>query len=146
MGKRTEAFRCPSLVSFNGLASYQARANWDRIFPVIADAVEGIGETSKSILALVESKAAQVWTAEQDDEILSVFLTQVTDHPKRKVCSIIICTGHDFQQWVQFTKTIEEWAKSNGCTHMKHDARKGWERILKPYGYQSTHVVLEKAL
>lgn len=147
MGRRTEPFRSASLVEFSGIPSTTAKEVWPTVYPVIADAVAGMGETSDSIMALVESKAAQLWTMQKEGEVIAAVVTQVTEHPSRKVCSVIICTGTGMAEWVEHSLlSIEKWAASNGCTHMKHDARMGWQKVLKPFGYQATHVILEKAL
>ena len=41
---------------------------------------------------------------------------------------------------------LAKWAKSKDCTHMESHARLGWERVLKNYNFEKTHVFLERKL
>ncbi len=40
----------------------------------------------------------------------------------------------------------EEWAKSIGCAGALIESREGWERILKPHGWQRHQISLRKVL
>ena len=44
------------------------------------------------------------------------------------------------------SKDIEKFAKEEDCQMMELIARPGWQKILNNYGYQRTHVVLEKKI
>ena len=39
---------------------------------------------------------------------------------------------------------IEEFAWQNKCDLLELVARPGWKRVLKPFGYKESHVLLEK--
>jgi hypothetical protein len=62
-----------------------------------------------------------------------------------KVCHLVWCTGEEMGLWFDLLDMIEEWAKEHcGCVGMKATARLGWSRLMKPKGYRTTHVVMEK--
>lgn len=67
-----------------------------------------------------------------------------TTHLSRNVCTLTACSGHQRERWLPLFAKIEKYAKNEGATTMRIYGRKGWERVLD--GYQSTHVILEKAL
>ena len=49
-------------------------------------------------------------------------------------------------KWQYLVKDIEQFAKDEGCKMMELIARPGWQKVLNNYGYQRTHVVLEKKI
>ena len=67
-----------------------------------------------------------------------------TTHLSRNVCVLTACSGHQRERWVPLFAKIEKYAKDEGATTMRIFGRRGWGRVLD--GYQSTHVILEKAL
>ena len=55
-------------------------------------------------------------------------------------------TGRQRHKWQYLVKDIEQFAKDEGCQMMELIARPGWQKVLNNYGYQRTHVVLEKKI
>lgn len=143
---QTEHFNTPPLVSFTGIWSTQIDENWKEVLPFIEEALEHSYETPQRVYEFLKDKKAQLWVAKQDDAIAAVCVTQVSEYPKGNTCGIWICTGTGRTEWQHHIKTIEAWAKSNGCVAMRSEARLGWQRVLKPMGYEATHVTLEKVL
>ena len=41
-------------------------------------------------------------------------------------------------------KHIEEFAWQNKCDLLELVARPGWKKVLKPFGYKESHILLEK--
>ena len=82
------------------------------------------------------------WT----DKAESVCVTQLENTSKGKHCHIWIMVGHNMETWVDLMPELEAWAKREGCNMMRHEARPGWSKILKQYGYRMPHVILEKEL
>jgi hypothetical protein len=77
----------------------------------------------------------------------AVGITRLANYPKQRVCTLRIVTGNNMEEWAEpCIKTIEKWAKANGCHAMEFQARPGWERFLRPRGYDKTHVYLERAI
>jgi hypothetical protein len=77
----------------------------------------------------------------------AVGITRLANYPKQRVCTLRIVTGNNVDEWyLPCLDTIERWAKANGCHAMEFQARPGWERFIRPLGYDKTHVYLEKSL
>ena len=53
-------------------------------------------------------------------------------------------TGSHREKWTHLIKQIEEFAWHNNCDLLELVARPGWKRVLKPFGYKESHVLLEK--
>ena len=64
---------------------------------------------------------------------------------KDDVHGVRIATGHDLPLWVDKIKDFEDWAFKNcGCKKIEIYGRPGWSRMLKPLGYNFTHVQMDK--
>jgi hypothetical protein len=114
--------------------------------PFVQTAMEAALDSSDDVYEKLKTRAAQLWTARRGDEVEAICITRVEEYTRGKACAIWICTGTGMEEWKHHMATIEAWAVENGCTRMKHTARPGWQRVLKPMGYATTHVLLEKDL
>lgn len=86
----------------------------------------------------------QLWLA-WDDGVRGALLTCVlTDRMKTVV--LTHCAGEGFRDWLPMLPLVEAWARGIGADRIEANARPGWERFLKGYGMEKTHVVMEKVL
>ena len=118
--------------------------------PMVAHWIEeaqrdSIYATADDVWASIENGAAQLWLA-WSDKPEAVCVTQLEVTPKGKYCRIWIMVGQNMETWVDLMPGLEAWAKREGCKMMRHEARPGWSKILKQYGYRMPHVVLEKEI
>jgi hypothetical protein len=63
----------------------------------------------------------------------------------RDVFQVLWCVG-DLEEAVGMAPGVEAMARSLGCAEMLIEGRKGWERVLKPMGYEPWSVTVRKAL
>jgi hypothetical protein len=89
---------------------------------------------------------AQLWTAFEGLTIQAVAVTQIVPCSAGKYCSIWITAGDEMQDWLPFISQLEDWARREGCSFMSAEPRPGFARVLKQYGYEMPHVILEKEL
>lgn len=121
------------------------------VWPAIEPLIKGAASLSRGkfsaddIRAGLESRDMQLWMA-WDNGPVAVAVTQIAEHPRKKTCRIRIVTGRYREGWQHYIRAIEAWAASNGCTGMELIARPGWERVLRSYGYEKTHVLLEREI
>ena len=127
-----------------GVKTKDIESTWPQVEQLVTEALLTSYTTPQRMLDLLKSNDAQLWLAKNSNEIDAICITQIVVHEIGKTCGICVCTGTNRTAWQDYISTIEEWAKSNGCIGMKHEARNGWQRILKPMGYEMTHVILEK--
>ena len=95
---------------------------------------------------------SQLWIlCDKDEEresnkLYGVIVTEVIQRPLIKVLHIKIMTGRHREKWQHQIRQIEDFAAQNGCHSMELIARPGWKKILKPFDYRETHVVLVKQI
>jgi hypothetical protein len=130
------------------VAPEQVDDAWPVVETWIADALERSGGVylPEDIKDACERNAMQLWLVTDEGDIRAVVVTAVIDYPRKKVCQILICTGEGRGQWQEMIGLLEQWARDNGCDIFRPVARTGWARVLKPFGYRQTHVILEKDL
>ena len=120
---------------------------WPYVLPFVTQAMERSHyDTPDDVRLALDKGTAQLWIASKNGNIEAVCVTQIETNAKGSDCSIWICTGHDRQDWQHHLAEIETWARYEGCTVMRHMARPGWAKVLKPMGYSVKHVCVEKLL
>lgn len=118
-------------------------ANWDRVARYVADAcIKGpIRQAPEDLREACLERLNQLWIIESDaGEARAVFITGIRDG----VCEWSVVAGVEMHEWKHLEKTVEHWAKLNGCVAMRSLARKGWLRRAPDYDVKG--VILEKDL
>ena len=86
-----------------------------------------------------------LWDQEAEKEkYYGVVVTEVIQRPLQRCLNIKIMTGRHREQWQHLIKHIEDFAWQQNCDLLELVARPGWKKILKPFGYKESHVLLEK--
>ncbi len=97
---------------------------------------------------ILESKM-QLWIlwdaeANKDSKYYGVVVTEIIQRPLQRCLNIKIMIGKHREKWQHLIKHIEDFAWINNCDLLELIARPGWKKILKPFGYTESHVLLEK--
>ena len=86
-----------------------------------------------------------LWDPEAEKEkYYGVVVTEIIQRPLQRCLNIKIMTGKHRDQWQHLIKHIADFAWIHNCDLLELVARPGWKKILKPFGYKETHVLLEK--
>ena len=97
---------------------------------------------------LVEGRL-QFWSMDYTDEKKPFlgFITGIETYTQKCALRVVWLGGERFAEAskVMFD-TIEAWARTLNCKNIEIVGRGGFERLLKPYGYKRTHVILTKEL
>lgn len=95
------------------------------------------------ILKQLESKKAQLFVF-KGEELLSAWVTTIEFSETCKWLRVMWAGGKDMDRWLHYLESIEQWAKSIGCSRSIVYGRKGWVKKLKDY--KQTAVILEKVI
>ena len=86
-----------------------------------------------------------LWDSEAEKEkYYGVVVTEVIQRPLQRCLNIKIMTGKHREKWQHLIKHIEDFAWQQNCDLLELVARPGWKKVLKPFGYTESHVLLEK--
>ncbi|MDE2100412.1 MAG: hypothetical protein KGL39_24380 [Patescibacteria group bacterium] len=117
--------------------------------PMIDSAAEySVGKyKGADVVDAIRKEKMQLWVVIDDKKkIQAIAITELALFPQAKVCRFLCATGENAPEWIHLIKEIEDWAVNEGCTQFQAECRPGWERLLKSYDYQKTHVILNKEI
>lgn len=123
---------------------------WDSVKQLLAPAVRvtaGRYMLYDVYVALQQSKM-QLWIAFNDDrEIIGCQVTTITDYPSRRILTSLFTGGKVLRMWRdEMMSVLLRWAEDNECTGIEGCGRKGWIKMLEPYGVKQGLTMFEKDL
>ena len=97
---------------------------------------------------IIEEKM-QLWIlwdkeAAKESKYYGLVVTEIIQRPLQRCLNMRIMTGRHREKWQHLIKHIEDFAWLNNCDSLELIARPGWKKVLKPFGYTETHVLLQK--
>ena len=121
---------------------------WDMVSNNIADALARSNGYARAehIKKWILDNKMQLWILwdSKDKKYYGVVVTEIIQRPLQRCLNIKIMTGSHREKWQHLIKHIEDFAWQNKCDLLELVARTGWKRVLKPFGYTESHVLLEK--
>lgn len=123
----------------------------DQVWPKISGLIyvamkKGQVGSFESIQNAILTGRVLVWVA-WDGESPNIEATAVTELQStewRKVCCVLACAGAHMERWIHLLETIEEYAKSEGCSAVRVIGRHGWQKMLP--SYKVKRILMEKLL
>lgn len=85
-----------------------------------------------------------LWLAWDGDKVLAAATTRIGTIAGRKICTIAACGGSGWKNFGHLIEGLENFAIGEGCTAVRIEGRKGWQRVLQDYDVR--YVVIEKEL
>ena len=97
----------------------------------------------------ITEEKMQLWIlwdkeAAKESKYYGLVVTEIIQRPLQRCLNIKIMTGRHREKWQHLIKHIEDFAWLNNCDLLELVARPGWKKVLKPFGYTESHVLLEK--
>lgn len=94
----------------------------------LSDILRGVKDGSFSLWAVMNEK----------DKLCGSAITCVEVYPKLKIASLRWLGGNGIDEWLETSlKVLASWARLNGCSFVRSYGRKGWEKMLQPYGWET---------
>jgi len=126
------------------IPSHKINDIWPQVVVRLSEAIKTARGrlTIDDLKRFLISKDLVLWVSLRDKKIEAMAVTEIIQHPRKKMCFVRLMTGEDYANWVHLEQGIAGWAKSIGCDGMEAIARKGWAKIFKNYDF--THIFLER--
>lgn len=96
--------------------------------------------TLQDVVESIYAGRMQLWPAERGCAV-----TEIVVYPQKKVLHVFLAGG-DMDQLFEMIKPAAEWAREQGCTAMTLAGRLGWQRAMKPLGWEAKMVVMEREI
>lgn len=120
---------------------------WTTVAPLLSPAVKRSGGrvTMSTLFAALSEKRSTLWVAYPEDRtIRAAFVTRVAQYPAKRTLVVDFTGGSDMHAWViEAQATFRAYAADAGCSAVELAGRAGWERVLRPYGWRESFMVLE---
>lgn len=123
----------------------KAQQAWHLAEKHVLAAIDGSGFAEVSDIQMqVMLGEALLWLAAEGTSVIGAGVTRLIDVGGKKSCEIFAWGAEDQQKCAPLLKTIEKYAKNEGCASMRLSGRRGWARQLPDY--RLVAVILEKEL
>lgn len=103
-------------------------------------ALDGAGFTIYNLLDAIIDGEVQLWVGEH-----SAMATHLRDYPSGRCC-VIWLAGGNLDEILAADPIIAAYAREKGCVQVELHGRRGWEKTLRPLGYEFQHVMVLKKL
>jgi hypothetical protein len=126
--------------------AHQVPGIWDKISPHIDRANQRSGGRYSQVVVFeaLLSGQMQLWTIEDETGPVGCVVTEVVTYGTGlQVCSLVVVTGKNRQEWVWTWRQIAAWAKAQGCARIESWARPGWAREMAKHGWFESHRLIE---
>lgn len=78
-------------------------------------------------------------------ELLGGLVTELIQFPLARILHVHLCTGKELDSWISFASDmLEALAAVNGANEVTICGRAGWQKKLKPHGFDFGHVMLRR--
>jgi hypothetical protein len=105
--------------------------------------------TADAVRSEIDSGRQVLWILYKgDDDMLVAITTSMTDYPGKKMMTIQFC-GADGEKpyWLSgrdiIVSSLKDFAKERGCSGIELSGRRGWGKVLSPFGFNKTYSVFE---
>lgn len=118
---------------------------WPLIKPFIENAVEYADNkfSVSSVFNDIRSGYYKLWVVYNESHVTGCFVSELLQYPcsRRMAIPFLSCDDFDVDMLPHF-EAFKQYAKDNGATSIEIFGRTGWERRLKPMGFEKTHTVM----
>ena len=135
-------------MTFTAVAPEDIGMVWPAVAPILVKAVDrNNGEyTIDDVRDYLESGDYHLWVFIEDNVFKGACVTYFAQFPRIKTCNFLLAAGFEIDKWACIVNHIIPWAKDNGCAIIYVSGRAGWERVLKPFGFEKDSVTLQKQI
>lgn len=104
---------------------------WGDIGRLLGKAVERSGDNWAEVVSDLDTGKAQLWLTVEDEPVAAMVTRR-----DGSTLEVWLAGGAVLSGSVPHLETAIKAAKADGATNGRIDGRKGWERVLRPYGWR----------
>jgi len=127
------------------LTPLEAQIAWQEAEAYILRAADGDDPEVfvRSLQARVFAGLNTLWRLEEEGKLQGYAVTVVyTSDGVERVAQIYLASGESLEAFLAQTDAFLAWAIRHKIDHIEIQGRKGWEKILRPYGFTHNYTSL----
>ncbi len=126
------------------------RLAWKDVEKYIIDGLKYADDkyTLDDIKQALNEHSMILWVVYNDVKARAIgcLLTETLQYPQLKCLSIFLLGSDDFDEMVTMLDELREYGRGIGCKTLEFYGRAGWEKRLKPHGFEKIHIVMRDIL
>jgi hypothetical protein len=106
-------------------------------------------ESVDNIIRQCAAGRRQLWMVlDEKDEVVLAPVTEIVTVDATGAARFVFVEvgGSRAREAMPLITEMEAWARAQGCTEFDFVGRRGWERLLAPYGYRPEAVIYRKRI
>ena len=117
----------------------EVSAVWNEAAPLIRVAQKRI-ERNTGMADIYEDLIAgkmMLWTIRIEDKLRAIIVTEIAQHPRRRVWRILLNGGSGMSEWMDHgIEAMKRAARIAGCSSIEADGRLGWSKFAPRFGFR----------
>jgi hypothetical protein len=124
------------------------------IVPVRADQIDAVWHEAAPLIRLAQRRIernagmadiyndlidgrSMLWTIRFEDKLQAVIVTEIAQHPRRRVWRVLMIGGSGMSDWLDDgIAAMKKAAQIAGCSAIEADGRLGWAKIVPQRGFK----------
>jgi hypothetical protein len=124
------------------------------IVPVRADQIDAVWHEAAPLIRLAQKRIernvgmadiyndliderSMLWTIRFEDKLQAVIVTEIAQHPRRRVWRVLMIGGSGMSDWLDDgIAAMKKAAQIAGCSAIEADGRLGWAKIVPQRGFK----------
>ena len=124
------------------------------IVPIRADQIDAVWHEAAPLIRLAQKRIernagmadiyndlidgrSMLWTIRFEDKLQAVIVTEIAQHPRRRVWRVLMIGGSGMSDWLDDgIAAMKKAAQIAGCSAIEADGRLGWAKIVPQRGFK----------
>ena len=124
------------------------------IVPIRADQIDVVWHEAAPLIRLAQKRIernagmadiyndlidgrSMLWTIRFEDKLQAVIVTEIAQHPRRRVWRVLMIGGSGMSDWLDDgIAAMKKAAQIAGCSAIEADGRLGWAKIVPQRGFK----------
>ena len=122
--------------------------------PIRADQIDAVWHEAAPLIRLAQNRIernagmadiyndlidgrSMLWTIRFEDKLQAVIVTEIAQHPRRRVWRVLMIGGSGMSDWLDDgIAAMKKAAQIAGCSAIEADGRLGWAKIVPQRGFK----------
>jgi len=122
--------------------------------PIRADQIDAVWHEAAPLIRLAQKRIernagmadiyndlidgrSMLWTIRFEDKLQAVIVTEIAQHPRRRVWRVLMIGGSGMSDWLDDgIAAMKKAAQIAGCSAIEADGRLGWAKIVPQRGFK----------